>query len=396
MNKSSIVIFHIDVDSFFVAAEVSLRPELKNKDIAISHNRSSSIVTSLSYSAKQKGARVPMKLFDVKKICPNLINLKPNYSLYETLSKRIFNFIKKNYSLKIEVGSIDEWYIDVSKYVKIYNSPIVLAKKIQNDILSKFNVSVSIGISYNKFLAKMATDLNKPCGITLIRKKDIKEKIWPLKINLFVGIGVSLANQLMEEHILTIGDLAKIDKNNSKFIKIFKNKIDYYIDNANGIGDNKINIANDIKETSSIGSQHSFEKKEESDILEISLLMKKLCKRISYDLTKKNLIAQNIHVSIKYVNKKNFSFSKKILIPTNDFMDIYNHALKLFLKMWTEKEIKVLSVSVSLLKSTYNEDRYSSLLECKNKNENNNVINIINKINSKMKFNNLKLLSDKK
>ena len=103
---------HIDIDSFFVSAELILRPELKGKDIAISsHTKSNSIVSSLSYSAKFKGAKVPMKLYEVRRYCPQIIVLKPNFNLYTTLSNNIYNFLFKNYSKEIEINSIDEWFL---------------------------------------------------------------------------------------------------------------------------------------------------------------------------------------------------------------------------------------------------------------------------------------------
>ena len=102
------VIFHLDVDAFFVSSELTLRPELKNHDIAITVGLDNSIVSSLSYSAKNKGAKVPMKVKEVKKYCPNLVCLKPNFNLYSHLSNQIYQYLFKNYTKAIEIGSIDE------------------------------------------------------------------------------------------------------------------------------------------------------------------------------------------------------------------------------------------------------------------------------------------------
>ena len=108
MNKKNRVIIHIDVDSFFVSCEVALRPELANKEVAISLNNDNSVVISLSYAAKNKGAKVPQKLYLVKKYCKNLIIINPNKNLYQYYSKKIYNLLFNNYSNSIQIVSINE------------------------------------------------------------------------------------------------------------------------------------------------------------------------------------------------------------------------------------------------------------------------------------------------
>ena len=124
-------ILHIDVDSFFVSCEIALRPDLLEKEIAISTNNPNSIVTSLSYAAKNKGARVPGKLSLIKKQCENIIVIEPNMRLYQYFSKKIYDFLVKNYSKEIQIVSIDEWYIDVTNIWKKYKSIRGLANKMQ-------------------------------------------------------------------------------------------------------------------------------------------------------------------------------------------------------------------------------------------------------------------------
>ena len=388
------IIFHLDIDSFFVSCETILRPELEGKDIAISYNKSYSIASSLSYSAKQKGAKVPMKNFEIKKFCPEIINVKPNYFLYETISKKIFNFLRKNYTNEIEIGSIDEWYLDVTKFSKKFSSPFILAQKIQNDIFNTFKLNVSIGVSYNKFLAKMATDLNKPKGITILKKNDIPNLIWPLNIQSFVGIGKSLSKKMINEGILTIGDLAKINKNDGKFLRIFKNKLNYYIDNANGIGDDKINLS--YNESISIGAQKTFDKKYSNNISEIYMTLKIDVENIVKELENRNIVASHIGIIIKTKDKKLINSSYKTVVPLIEFEDIYEQVLILFNKIWNEEEISMIGVNVSCFKNKYKINDNNSLFNQNEKNIENKILEIINKTNKKIKSNNLKLLKDKK
>ncbi len=395
------VIFHIDVDSFFVAAETWLRPELKNKDIAISKNRAKSVVCALSYSAKEKGAKVPMKLYEVQKFCPNIIVIEPNHKLYERLSHKIYMMLKKCYSIKIEIGSIDEWYLDVSHLKYKYPNPKDLALDIQNNIFKKWNITVSIGISYNKFLAKISTDLNKPSGITITKKEDIPKNIWPLSIDKYIGIGKSLSTKLKSINILTIEDLAKVNGNKKILLKqILKNKLDQYINNANGnnCSDN-IDFNKKYYSQTSIGHQITFENDYLIDLDLIYKNLKKVTTQVFDIATRRNLIAQGISIIIKYTDKISFSTSITIKNNSNKFDDLFSIVTQLFNNHWNDKPILMLGVSLFNLKNIYTHKYQSSLFDnnfdnnYQNK-QNNQIIEIINEVNYKIKKDNLLLLKD--
>lgn len=388
MSKSN-VIFHIDGDSFFVSCEIALRPELKNKDVLVSYNKSTSIITALSYSLKQKGIKVPMKVSEAKKITKDFINLEPNFELYEKMSKRIYEYLTKNITKKVEIGSIDEWYIDVSLLSNLYRSPIELAKKIQNDILNKIGISVSIGISYNKWLAKMATDLNKPFGITLITKQDIKNILWPRKIESYIGIGKETYEQLKKINVNTIGDLANVDK--KQLIPIFKNKVNYYINNIYGIGDYKIDTNKNVSK--SIGVQKSFDKKHICELSEIYRILYEISSELNVELKKRNEEANRITILIKKGKTNFYSTSMFLFNPLIEINDIYNSALRLFYKIWDEEEISTIGISLSSLKNKYVSNKNLGLFELLPKES--DVIKIINNVNNKIKSKNLKLLSNK-
>ena len=391
MQNSKKVIFHIDGDSFFVGCELALRPELRDKDVLISHSKEHSIATAISYSLKRKGVYVPMKLYEVRKIEPNFINLYPNYPLYETMSKRIYQYLKNNVSINIEVGSIDEWYVDVTRFSSRYNSPIDLANKIKKDIWEQIGISVSIGVSYNKWLAKMATDMNKPFGVTLLKKKDIPNFIWTRPIENYIGIGKSMAPKLKQIGIKTIGDLANCDQSNKEINAIFKNKLKMFIDNANGIGDDKINTNN---ENESIGAQKTFDTKITNDIEVINKHFRNLSDRLEIDLANKNVSGNKISVMIRTSKKSYLSISKSLSFPIFDSNDIYDHTIKLFYKIWDENEISTIGITISSLVNNYVKGVNISFFE-KPKDNEREVIKIINDVNKKMKSNKLKLLSNK-
>ena len=202
------VIFHIDMNCFFVSCEVAENPELKGQNVAVGHvglDRKGMILAA-SYEAKAYGIKTTMPIFEAERLCPNLILINPNHELYQEYSRKFFSYFSKITPL-VEPASIDEGYLDVTD-VCGPNEYVDLAKKIQDDILNLYGLPCSIGIAPNKFLAKMASDMKKPLGITVLRKRDIKELMWPLPIEDLFGAGKKTCAMLREINIKTIGDFA--------------------------------------------------------------------------------------------------------------------------------------------------------------------------------------------
>ena len=381
--NNEIVIFHLDIDSFFVGCELILRPELKNQDLAISTGLDNSIVSALSYSAKNKGAKVPMKVKEVKQYCPNLICLKPNFDLYSSLSNQIYQFLLKRYTTKIEIGSIDEWFLDVSKIWQKFSSIKNLAIDIQKNIKEKFQLEISIGISYNKFLAKMATDLNKPFGISIINSKNIETKIWPLNINKYWGIGLQTANQLKTIDILTIGDLAKQDPKTSELKDIFKNRTDFFIKQANGISSqildynhNNLNI---------IANSLTFANGPTNNYIQIINKLKEVALMVEQRLNERCLKGDKLILNLKLSKNKSISTSLMLGFLTNEFEIIYQNSLVLLERFWNEQPIIGIGIGLTNLINYYEQGTINIFdLENNEKIEENKIQSVINLINKKM------------
>ena len=384
MLKNETIIFHLDIDSFFVGCELILRPELKGQDLAISTGMDNSIVSALSYSAKNKGAKVPMKVKDVKQYCPNLICLKPNFDLYSSLSNQIYQFLFKKYTTKIEIGSIDEWFLDVSKIWKKFSSIKNLANDIQKNIKEKFDLEISIGISYNKFLAKMATDLNKPFGISIINYKNIETKIWPLSIDKYWGIGLKTANQLKEINILTIGDLAKQKHNSSKLKGIFKNKTDFFIKQANGIGLQSINYNHN--NLNIIANSLTFNNEPTNNYIQIISKLKEIVLMVEQRLRERCLKGDKLILNLKLSKNKSISTSLALGFLTNEFEIIYQNSLILLEKFWNEQLIIGIGIGLTNLINHYEQGMINIFEQSNNENSKENKTQLaINLINKKMK-----------
>ncbi|MDK2819967.1 MAG: DNA polymerase IV [Mycoplasmataceae bacterium] len=377
--KSNKVILHIDVDSFFVSCEVALRPELLNKQVAVSTDTHKSIVTALSYEAKAKGAKVPWKLSLVKKHCKDLIILEPNMFLYQNYAKKIYDFLIKNYSDSIQIVSIDEWYIDATKIWKKFGSINNLASHIQEQLWKKLLMPVSIGISYNKFLAKMATAINKPKGITFITYNNFQEILWPMDITNYYGIGKVMSKKLIEIGIKTIGDLANRNISDIDIKKIFLNQTEVFINNANGIGDSLIKLDNNI--LNSISNEITFMNGFSDNHKEVHLQLRKLCHKVSSRLIERNICGSHVSINLKLDNQRK-SKSMKINKLINSEEDIFVYASKLMKSLWNEEAIIGIGVAISKLENSFQNLMDQSLFE--EQKENSKIDNIIQNVNSKM------------
>ncbi len=337
------IIFHIDLNAFFASAEIAVNPSLAHKPIVICRESRRSIITTASYEARQYGIHSAMPLFKAKELCPHLITVEPHFKLYKTLSQEFFNIIS-TYSKKMEVASIDECYVDMTEYIQKHHiHPDTLARNMQQTIYEKLKLQCSIGIAPNKFLAKMASDMKKPMGITIITNSNFKEKIWHLDISDMYGVGKKTQPKLKMLGINTIGDLAKYE-NYSKIKPIFgKNALIYY-QRANGKDFSKINYSHN--ELKSVGNSTTFER-DSNDEEFIKNIFHELSKEVSMRAKKRDLISNSISITLKYTREK--SKTKQMLIDqyTNDADVIYATALLLFEKIYRGELLRLVGVSIN-------------------------------------------------
>lgn len=340
MRKRHRVIFHIDMNSFYASVEVVHNPSLKGKPLAIAGNpqeRKGIIVTS-SYEARAKGVRTTMPLWQAKELCPNLVVLPPNFERYREMSRKIFKLLTK-YTELIEPISIDEGYMDVTDH-PIH--PLDLAKKIQKDILQTLGIPCSIGIGPNKFLAKTASDMKKPLGITVLRIRDIKEKLWPLPVRDMYGVGDKTAEKLATINIHTIGDLAKADVYIlSQLLGINGERLK---NRANGIDHRNVD-PDAVSDFKSIGNSRTLPY-DTIDEEEIYSLFDHLATRVSERLERRQLKGQTVQLMIRYYDRKTITRSKKLRNFISDKETILHVIDYLFKRHWTGEPIRLLGITV--------------------------------------------------
>jgi len=339
------VIFHIDLNAFYASAEQARHPEYKDKPLVVAGDSRRGIVTTASYQARQYGIHSAMPLFKAKELCKDLINVPVDHAYYRELSNIFFKVIA-SYSDIIEVASIDECYVDVSENLENSTNAediLNLAKQIQDDVYKAIDIHCSIGVSPNKFLSKMASDMKKPNGITIITKQNLKEVLWVLPINKMFGIGKKTAPKLIELGILTIGDLAKYENFDKAKSILGKNTLIYHY-RANGVDPSKINI--DHNTLKSVGHSTTLPK-DTSDEDEIKDLLKDLSRRVSLRASRRDLVSKNISITLKYTRFESVVRSISIDEYTNDYETILSNALILFERHFENKPIRLAGVSLN-------------------------------------------------
>ena len=380
------IIFHLDLDAFFAAVEEIKKPSYKNKPLIIGGRTRNSVVSTCNYLARKYGIKSAMPIFQAKILCPQAIILPGDYALYNSYSKKIFNFIKKKFTNICEQYSIDECFLDVTNVIKKYKNILTLAQTIQKAIFNNFKLSVSIGISCNKFLAKMATDLNKPNGITMITKENFKDKIWPLPIEKMYFIGKATAKILQKIGIKTIKDLAHFNN-----LKLLEHKLGshwYFIhQNANGIGDDFINLQ--LNNPKSLSVSYTLLNKT-NDLNELENWLKILCLELAEKLKSHQMYCLNVILKFKYSIDKFYSKNIKLNEPISNYEDIYKNTSILLNKIFNhQKFFRLLGVGASdLIKIDNFCQQLTIFSQLSKKIKNDNLLeNIANEINIKLKRN---------
>lgn len=214
INDTTRKIIHIDMDAFFALVEVRDNPKLKGQPVVIARNPKQTggrgVVSTCSYEARAFGIHSAMSAQEAYERCPQAIFIPGNYEKYRTISKQVREIFFR-YTDKVEAASIDEAYLDVTENKIGTKSAIKIAKLIQHDIFVELHLTCSAGISYNKFLAKIASDYEKPHGMTVILPEDAKAFLAQLPIEKFHGVGKATIPKLNEMGVTTGKDLQKID-----------------------------------------------------------------------------------------------------------------------------------------------------------------------------------------
>ena len=385
------VIVHIDLNAFFVRAEEIKNPALEGKAVAIGHNGRAGIVSTCSYEARKFGVRSGMPMNKAVKLCPNLLIIPGDYRFYAALSHEFKSFIK-TYTKIVEEASIDEVFADFTNAVKGVKDIDAYFKSIQDELFRITKLKCSIGIGATKFLAKMGSDYKKPMGITIIRKRDIKNILYPIPIGDMFGVGKKTAPRLESIGIKTIGDLACRLNEGDEQTYIILGKFAYVLkDWVNGQGDDK--VITEYDDPKSIGNSTTLV--EDTDRLDtIKTTMELLSQEVSYRAKKENLFGTTIQIMAKDTNYQAHNKSISFENPTNDAKFIHETAMKLYEKYYSNMLVRAVGVTLQNLISPKDVAIQMTLFDYERHEEENKTKLIINDINRKLGATALKRASE--
>lgn len=342
MNR---VILHVDMDAFFAAVEQRDHPDYKGKPVIVGADpkggQGRGVVSTCSYEARKFGIHSAMPINQAFKRCPHGIYVPPNGPLYKQVSDEIFRIFRR-YTDLVEPLSIDEAFLDVTGSARIYGDGPEIARRIKKDIVSEEQLTCSIGVAPNKYLAKIASDLEKPDGLVIVYPDKIEAFLHPLDIGRLWGAGEKTQKLLKNMGIKTFGDLARYPK---EFLEMRFGKAGIHFYNlAHGIDNRQVEPLHEVK---SISNEHTFEH-DVNDISELYKLIMYLSDKVGHRLRGQKITAKTVHLKLRYDDFKTITRNKTLPNYTDLTEIIYETVLELFKHNYQKgRKVRLIGVGVS-------------------------------------------------
>lgn len=340
------VILHVDMNAFYCSVHAAHEPKLyAGKPTAVSGSveKRKGIIITCSYEARSKQVKTAMTVKEALRHCPNLILISPDFDLYRLYSRRFIE-IAKQYTPLVEVVSIDECYMDITGS-KLLGTPIEIAQALQKQIRDELNIPCSIGIAPNKLLAKMASDMKKPNGLTVLRLRDVKDKLWHQPCQYLFGLGPKTAEKLKKINIHTIGQLAQTEP--TYLTQIFGVYGAWLQRAANGIDNSEVNA--EIEQSKSIGHSTTLPA-DVTELDDINRILLSIADQVGRRMRRQKLLAKTIQLTIRRPDMSTIQRSTTLQAPTHSMDIIAQESKKLLMSNWKIGEaIRLLGISVSNL-----------------------------------------------
>ncbi len=337
-------IIHVDMDAFFASVEQLDAPSLQGKAVIVGGNpKMRGVVAACSYEARRFGIHSAMPCANAYKICPQAVFIKPRMYRYKEISCHIMNIFKQ-YTDLVEPLSLDEAFLDVSTNKKSQPSATLLADTIRKQIYDETGLTASAGVSFNKFLAKVASDLNKPNGTSVILPEEAYDFLSRLPIGDFFGVGKVTEKKMTSLGIKngkTLREYSKVD-----LIHHF-GKAGVFFYNIVRALDNRPVSPSRLRK--SIGAEITLQK-DTGDMLQVNNILERLAVKVEETLQKNQCGGSTLTLKVRYHNFKTITRSKTMYSPVYKREDILLHIRELLRKTEVEKKyVRLLGITISKL-----------------------------------------------
>jgi len=333
----------LDMDAFYPSVEVLDNPALKGKPVIVGGSRERGVVSSASYEARKFGVHSAQPMATAMRLCPHGIFLPVRMARYKEVSEQVFEIFYR-FTPLVEPLSIDEAFLDVTGSTRLFGRPGDIAKKIKKTVLEETGLTVSAGVASSKFVAKIASDMDKPDGLTIVSPDRVREFLNPLPIKKMWGVGKVMQQALMRLNVRTFRDLSQVPL--KVLEKEFGKRGLMLHQLSMGIDDREVIPDHEMK---SIGHEETFSQ----DILDMNTAKKKLlylANKVAYRMRKKEAAGKTVTLKVKYSDFRQVTRSKTLPKSTDDGFEIYSTVCRLLEKTAVGKRpVRLLGISLSQL-----------------------------------------------
>jgi len=350
-------ILHVDMDAFFASVEQYDRPELAGQPVVVGGAGGRGVVAAASYEARRFGVHSAMPMREALKRCAHLVVVRPRMKRYREVSDQVFEIFREFTDL-VEGLSLDEAFLDVTGSIGLFGSAEDMAREIKSRIRARTGLTASVGVSHNKLLAKLASEMHKPDGLTIIRPGEVTSTLDPLPVRRLFGIGPKTAERLEEQGIFTLGQLRRAP--DAVLWPVLRRETHKFRDRASGIDDRP--VISDAPEKQ-ISAEETFDT-DIRDHKELQERLAQLADRATARLRARQLKAGMVSIKVRRRDFETFTRQKSFNPPTQETRLVAQVAADL-LDAWLAEQpraaVRLLGVGVSGLLPARQLDLFTSL-----------------------------------
>ena len=346
-------IIHLDMDAFYAAVEVLENPSLKGKPVIVGGPKKRGVVSSASYEAREFGVHSAQPMATAMRLCPKGIFLPVRMSRYKEISEQVFDIFCR-FTPLVEPLSIDEAFLDVTGSAGLFGPPEEIAEMIKRAVVEEIGITVSAGVAPSKFVAKIASDLHKPDGLTVVPEDQVKAFLEPLPIDKLWGVGKATQKSLALLGVQTIGDLSRLP------LDVLERNFGKHGTHlhllSQGVDDRDVEVSREVK---SIGHEDTFS----DDLLDMGAIrteLLSLATRVSRRLRSDGVWGKTVTLKVKYNDFVQVTRSETLPDATDDGGEIFRRCCELLDKTEVGKRpVRLLGISVSHLSDKGGEKQLS-------------------------------------